>query len=143
MLESCVLSLGNDNCFGDAMVMNSFEQFCSLPAREHSSSLLDLETATTWSNVILSPPHLFFTHCYFKLVFFPALGKPALYDGVANMSVSQHLRHSASLVFCNAVCRRWVTESLNCLGECDGAGGSPKAAGRANLLSVANRAQTS
>ena len=100
---------------------------------------MDLETATTWSNGI-SHPHLLLTHSSFKLVSFPASVEPARYDGVANMSVSQHLRHGASSVFCNAVCRLYVTESLDYLGECDGADGSTKAVGRANLWSIANRA---
>ena len=137
-LRYVCLVLADDHCFGDAMGMNCSEQLCSLPAREHSNSLWDLETTSAWSNSI-SPPRLLLAHCSSDSVSFPALPKPALHDGVANMSVSQHLRHCASSIFCNAVCRRWVTDSLDCLGECDGADGSAKAASRANLWSFANR----
>ena len=137
-LRYVCLVLADDHCFGDAMGMNCSEQLCSLPVREHSNSLWDLETTSAWSNSI-SPPRLLLAHCSSDSVSFPALPKPALHDGVANVSVSQHLRHCASSIFCNAVCRRWVTDSLDCLGECDGADGSAKAASRANLWSFANR----
>jgi len=95
-------------------------------------------TAATWSNSV-SPPRLLLAHCSSKPVSVPALAKPALYDGVANMSVAQHLRQRESPIFFVAVCRRWVAESLDCLGECDGAGRSTKAVGRGNLWSITNR----
>jgi len=66
-------------------------------------------TAATWSNSV-SPPRLLLAHCSSKPVSVPALAKPALYDGVANMSVAQHLRQRESPMFFVAVCRRWVAE---------------------------------
>ena len=108
--------------------MNRYEQLCNFLVRERSHSLLELETAATWSNGV-SPPRLLLAHCSSELVSVPALAKPALYNGVANMFVSQHLRHRASPMLIIAASRRWIAESLDCLGECDGSGGSTKAVG--------------
>ena len=54
-------------------------------------------------------------------------------------SPCQSISGTASLLFFNAACCRWVTRSLDFLCECDLEDGSMRAAGRYNLGRIANR----